>query len=108
MPSSSGSSQPRGQTRISCTADRFLTPEPLGKHVGFIHVHVGFPGVTSDKEPLQTHTLEKEMATHSSILAWEIHRQRRYSPQRPTIIRHDLATKQHNAHTMLYYSVTTE
>ena len=76
--------------------------------MGFIHVHVGFPGGTSDKEPLQTHTLEKEMATHSSILAWEIHRQRRYSPQRPTIIRHDLATKQQNAHTMLYYSVTTE
>ena len=48
---------------------------------------------------IKTHTLEKEVPTHSGILAWEIHRQRRYSPQRPTEIRHDLATKQQNTHT---------
>ena len=55
MPSSSGSSQSRNQTRISCIADRLFTPEPLRKHAGFIYVHVGFPGGTSDQD---THTGE--------------------------------------------------
>ena len=31
MPSSRGSSQPRGRTHISCFADRFFTNEPSGK-----------------------------------------------------------------------------
>ena len=32
MPSSRRSSRPRDQTLISCTADRFFTAEPPGKH----------------------------------------------------------------------------
>ena len=42
--------------------------------------------------------LEKEMATHSSILAWEIHGEGRlmgYNPWGCKKIRHDLLTKQH-------------
>ena len=35
MPSSRGSSQPRTQTRISCIAGEFFTPEPSGKHSDF-------------------------------------------------------------------------
>ena len=41
--------------------------------------------------------LEKEMATHSSILAWEIHGLRRlagYSPWSHKRVGHDLATNQ--------------
>ena len=41
--------------------------------------------------------LEKEMATHSSILAWKIHGQRGQvgcSPWNHQRVRHDLATKQ--------------
>ena len=41
--------------------------------------------------------LEKEVATHSSILAWKIHGQRGQvgcSPWSHTRVRHDLATKQ--------------
>ena len=40
--------------------------------------------------------LEEEMATHSSILAWEIQGQRHlagYSPWGPKRVRHNLATK---------------
>ena len=37
---------------------------------------VGFPGGTSSKEPVwslgQEETLEEGIATHSSVLAWEI------------------------------------
>ena len=44
--------------------------------------------------------LEKEMATHSSILAWETHWQQSladYSPWSHKEVRHDIATKQqHN------------
>ena len=45
IPFSQGSSQPRDQTHVSCIAGSFFTI-----------------------------TLEKEMATHSSILAWRIPR----------------------------------
>ena len=41
-------------------------------------------------------SLEKEMAAHSSILAWEIHGQRSlvgYSPRGCKRVGHDLATK---------------
>ena len=41
--------------------------------------------------------LEKEMATHCAILAWEIHGQwslAGYSPRGPREVRHDLVTKQ--------------
>ena len=41
--------------------------------------------------------LEKEMATHSSILAWEIHGQKSlvgYSPWGLRRVRYNLATKQ--------------
>ena len=42
-------------------------------------------------------SLEKEMATHSSILAWKSHGQRSqvgYSPWGHKRVKHDLATKQ--------------
>ena len=45
----------------------------------------------------QEDTLEKEMATQSSLLAWEIYRQRSlagYSPWGHKTVRHDLTTKQ--------------
>ena len=42
--------------------------------------------------------MEKEVTTHSSILAWEIPRTQRslaaYSPWGPKRVRHDLPTKQ--------------
>ena len=55
----------------------------------------------------QEDPLEKEMATHSSILAWELHGQRSlegYSPQGHKRVRHDLVTKQRQllAHTFIY------
>ena len=34
MPSSRGSSRPRDQTQVSCTASRFFTTEPPGKPLG--------------------------------------------------------------------------
>ena len=43
-------------------------------------------------------TLEEEMATHSSILAWEIQWTEKpggYSSWDRKIVKHDLATKQH-------------
>ena len=49
----------------------------------------------------QKDPLEKEMATHSSILAWKFHGQRSlvgYSPWGYKRIRHDLATKQQSYH----------
>ena len=45
----------------------------------------------------QEDPLEKEMATHSSILAWEIHGQKSlvgYSPWGLRRVRYNLATKQ--------------
>ena len=45
----------------------------------------------------QEDPLEKEMATHSSILVWEYHGQRAlegYSPWGPKRVGDDLATKQ--------------
>ena len=47
--------------------------------------------------PGQEDPLEKEVATHSSILAWEPHGQRSlagYSPRGHKRVRHDLATEQ--------------
>ena len=49
--------------------------------------------------------LEKEMATHFSIFAWESHAQRSlegYSPWGCKRVGHDLATKQQQAQLMLY------
>ena len=42
-------------------------------------------------------TLEKEMAAHSSILAWEIP-WTSYNPWGRKRVRHDLVTKQHHHH----------
>ena len=45
----------------------------------------------------QEDPLEKEMAAHSSIFAWETHGQRSlagYSPRGRKRVRHNLATKQ--------------
>ena len=51
-------------------------------------------------QPLgQEDPLEKEMATHSSIPAWEIHGQRSLAGHSPWVgkrVRHDLVTKQKN------------
>ena len=47
--------------------------------------------------------LEKKMATHSSILAWEIHGQKSlvgYSPQGRKTIGHDLEIKQHKTRSL--------
>ena len=38
MPSSRGSSPPRNQTRVSHTAGRFFTAEPLGKPITLLYV----------------------------------------------------------------------
>ena len=42
--------------------------------------------------------LEKEMATYSSILAWEVHRQRSLQSTCHKGVRHDLVTKQQQTH----------
>ena len=70
--------------------------------------YLGFPGgsVVKNSSAMQEmqvgslgqgDPLEKDMATHPSILAWEIDGQRNlagYSPQGCKRARHDLATKQ--------------
>ena len=69
---------------------------------------MGFPGSSALRNPpaedcgfdpwreLQEGTLEKEMATHSSIHAWEMlwtENMVGYSPWGHKIVRHDLVTK---------------
>ena len=51
----------------------------------------------SGRSPGREDPLEKEMATHSSILAWKIHRQRSltgYNPRTNKKVGRDLMTKQ--------------
>ena len=53
----------------------------------------------------QEDPLEKEMATHSNILAWEIHGQGSlagYNPQGRKKVRQDLVTKHHHHHICFY------
>ena len=71
VPSSRGSSWLRDWIHISCIADRFFTTEPLGK-----------PKINGSDLPAMQETwvwslgwedpLEKETASHPSILAWRI------------------------------------
>ena len=84
MPSSRGSSQPRDLTQVSCIVGRFFTI--CLNH--FLYMQDGktckvFARSNQKTSPSQTqlsdftfifhfHALEKEMATHSSILAWRI------------------------------------
>ena len=63
FPFSGGSSQPRDRTQVSHIAGVFFTTEPQGKPA-MQETQVQFLG--------QEDPLEKEMATHSSILAWRI------------------------------------
>ena len=77
MPSSRESSQPRDRTRVSyvsCTAGRFFTTGPslVAQTVK------NLPVVQEIQVPSlgQEDPLEKGMATHCSVSAWRIHRQR--------------------------------
>ena len=92
---SRGSSQPRDRTRVSCIADRLFTvwatreaqnsngtplqysclENPIDGGAWWAAVH----GVAKSRTRVSSfiftfhfHTLEKEMATHSSVLAWRI------------------------------------
>ena len=98
MPSSRGSSQPRDQALIFCTADWFNTAEPPGKPILYIvgngtplqysclenpmdvgawkaavhGVAEGWTWLSDFTFTFHFHALEQEMATHSSVLAWRI------------------------------------
>ena len=55
--------------------------------------------------------LEKEMATHSNILAWEIPwTEEPGEPQSKGLqrVRHDLGTKNSNTHSLYVFIVTTQ
>ena len=72
---SRGSSQPRDRIRGSGTADEFSTTEPLGKPLYTQAQKVKrLPAMqeTWVRSLGQEYPLEKEMATHSSTLAWKI------------------------------------
>ena len=94
-PFSRGSSRPRNQTRVSCIAGGFFTLEPPGKKPPWLcerTEHSGDPGWGCHRVSLVAQwvksrpamwesrvrslgwedPLEKEMATHSNILAWRI------------------------------------
>ena len=74
---SRGSSQPRDRNQGSCTAGRFFTDwatrETLrgkGNYPGVVaRSRTGLSDFTFN---FHFHALEKEMATHSSVLAWRI------------------------------------
>ena len=70
-------------------------------------INLGFPGGTRGKEPLA----QKEMVTHSSILAWRTHKQRSlagYTVHGIARVRHDLALNHHHhTHTFVYTHTCT-
>ena len=75
VPFAGGSFQSRNQTQVSRIADRFFTnwttrnPEVFSEGPNPTWT---FPGDASGNEPTWEGPLENKMATHSSILSWEI------------------------------------
>ena len=75
---SRGSSQPRAQTHVSCSS-RQIPYCWATREAHFSHSRAAVHGVTQSQTQLSDftstfhfHALEKEMATHSSVLAWRI------------------------------------
>ena len=119
-PFSSGSSQPRNQTRVSCLADGFFTnwaireaPICYKEYIFGLHSYFwltahqtlraqivkNLPAMrkTQVRSRGQEDLLEKWMATHSSILAWRVNGQRSLAGYSPCGCRvgHDGATYTH-------------
>ena len=72
---SRGSSWPEDQTRVSCTAGRFLPTEPLGKppHTWlprYQHLHQSVTFVSADEPSGTYHNHSESIAQHIMVLSW--------------------------------------